>query len=187
MVQFYKCFIKNFASIMAPIIKLTRKTKKKLWTKECQKAWELIKQKYIEALILIPSNWDMEFHVHTYALVLDVGAFLAHNITRKSDQLVVYVFKLLNSAKLNYNIRKREALVMIFTLHKFKHYLLGNKFVFYVDHMALVYLVNKRLLRWLLLFLEYDFIVVYKPCKIHVVANVLSKLPNTKKPRGVQE
>jgi len=24
------------------------------------------------------------------------------------------------------------------------HYLLGNKFVFYVDHMALVYLVNKR-------------------------------------------
>jgi hypothetical protein len=27
---------------------------------------------------------------------------------------------------------------MVFALHKFKHYLLGNKFVFYVDHMALV-------------------------------------------------
>ncbi len=188
MVQFYKCFIKNFASIMAPIIKLTRKTKKKLWTKECQKAWELIKQKYIEALILIPSNWDMEFHVHTYALVLDVGALLAHNITGKSDQLVMYVLKLLNSAKLNYNTRKREALVMIFALHKFRHYMLGNKFVFYVDHMALVYLVNKpQVLRWLLLFLECDFIVVYKPCKIHVVADVLFKLPNTKKPRGIQE
>ncbi len=32
---------------------------------------------------------------------------------------------------------------MVFALHKFRHYLLGNKFVFYVDHMALVYLVNK--------------------------------------------
>jgi len=32
---------------------------------------------------------------------------------------------------------------MFFVLHKFRHYLLGNKFVFYVDHMTLVYLVNK--------------------------------------------
>jgi hypothetical protein len=35
------------------------------------------------------------------------------------------------------------ALPIIFVLHKFRHYLLHNKFVFYVDHMALVYLVNK--------------------------------------------
>jgi hypothetical protein len=32
---------------------------------------------------------------------------------------------------------------MVYALHKFKHFLLGNKFVFYVDHMALEYLVNK--------------------------------------------
>jgi hypothetical protein len=61
---------------------------------------------------------------------------------------------------------------MVFSLHKFQHYLLGNKFVFYVDHMALVYLVNKshvsrRIAKWLLFFLEYDFIVVYKPGKTH--------------------
>ncbi len=66
---------------------------------------------------------------------------------------------------------------MIFALHKFKHYLLGNKFVFYVDNIVLVYLVNKphvlvRIVRWLLLFLEYDFTTVYKPSKACVV-NVL--------------
>jgi hypothetical protein len=33
---------------------------------------------------------------------------------------------------------------MVFALHKFKHYLLGNKFVFYVNHMALVYLVSNH-------------------------------------------
>jgi hypothetical protein len=60
---------------------------------------------------------------------------------------------------------------MIFILHKFRHYLLDNKSIFYVDHMALVYFINKPqvlgiIAKWLLLFLEYDFIVVYKPGKI---------------------
>ncbi len=32
---------------------------------------------------------------------------------------------------------------MVYALQKFKHYLLGNKFTFYMDHMTLVYLVNK--------------------------------------------
>jgi hypothetical protein len=56
--------------------------------------------------------------------------------------------------------------------------------------MALVYLVNKpqvsrKVARWLLLFFEYDFRVVYKPSRIHVVANALSRLSNGTKPIGV--
>jgi hypothetical protein len=81
---------------------------------------------------------------------------------------------------------------MVFFLHKFKHYLLGNKIVFYVDHMALVYLVNKphvsrRITRWLLLFLEYDFTIMYKPSKTHVVIviDALSRLPNNTEPTSV--
>jgi hypothetical protein len=76
---------------------------------------------------------------------------------------------------------------MVYALHKFRHFLLGNKFVFYVDHMALVYLVNKpqvsqRITRWLLLFLEYEFIVVYKLGRIDVVVDVLSRLLNKSEP-----
>ncbi len=75
-------------------------------------------------------------------------------------------------------------------MHKFRHYLLGNKFVFYVDHMALAYLVNKpqdlgRIVRWLLLFLECDFIVMYKLGKTHVVVDALLRLPDIIKPIGV--
>jgi hypothetical protein len=55
----------------------------------------------------------------------------------------MYTSRLLNIAKHDYSTIEREALAMVFDLHKFKHYLLGNKFVFYVDHVALVYLVNK--------------------------------------------
>jgi hypothetical protein len=65
---------------------------------------------------------------------------------------------------------------MVFGLFKFRHYLLGNKFVFYVSHMASVYLVNNphvssRIAKWLLLFLEYDFTVLYKLGCTHVVIN----------------
>jgi hypothetical protein len=56
--------------------------------------------------------------------------------------------------------------------------------------MALVYLVNKPqvtriIARWLLLFIEYDFTIVYKPRKIHVVANALSRILNIIEPTGV--
>jgi len=55
----------------------------------------------------------------------------------------MYASKLLNSTQINYTTIEKEALAMVYVLHKFKHYLLGNWFSFYVDHMALVYLVNK--------------------------------------------
>jgi len=59
----------------------------------------------------------------------------------------------------------------------------GKQFVFYVDHMALVYLINKPqvlgiIVRRLLLFLEYDFKIVYKPNRSHLMENALNKLPN---------
>ncbi len=95
----------------------------------------------------------------------------------------MYAFRLLNTIEKKYTITEREGLAMVYALHKFKHYLLGNQFVFYVDHMAFVYLVNKPqvfsiIMRWLLLFLEYDFKIVYKPSRSHVMANALSRLPN---------
>ncbi len=37
MAQFYRCFIKKFVAIMAPITKLIRKTKTFIWTEECHK------------------------------------------------------------------------------------------------------------------------------------------------------
>jgi hypothetical protein len=123
----------------------------------------------------------VEFHVHTNASLLVVGGMLSHKVTWKSDQLIVYTYRFLNIIKQNNNTTEREALVMVFVLHKFKHYLLGNKFIFYVDHMALVYLVIKPqvsriITRWLLLFLEYDFTIVYKTSIIHIVTYALSRL-----------
>jgi hypothetical protein len=47
--------------------------------------------------------------------------------------------------------------------------------------------ISRRIVKWLLLFLEYYFIVVYKPNITHVVANALSRLPNITKPTGLHD
>jgi len=85
----------------------------------------------------------VEFHVHTNASLLVVGTMLSYNLTGKNGQPMVYTYRLFKRAKQNYSIIEREALTMVFVLDKFRHYLLGNKLVFCVDHMTLVYLVNK--------------------------------------------
>ncbi len=132
----------------------------------------------------------MEFHVHTDVSLLVMGAMLFQNVTSKNDQPIVYASRVLNKVEYNYSTSHTKALAMGFSLHKFKHYLLGNKFVFYINHMALVYLVNKphvsrKITRWLLLFLEYDFIVMYKLGKTHVDVDALSRLPDITEPTNV--
>jgi hypothetical protein len=91
--------------------------------------------------------------------------------------------KLLNFVDKNYIITHIEALVMTYALQKFRHYLLGNMFTFYVDHMVSMYLFNKlqifgRLAKWLLLFLKYDFKIIYKPDRSHLIVDALNRLHN---------
>jgi hypothetical protein len=90
MAQFYICFIKKIAFIIAPITKLLIKTEMFKWIYECQIAWEDIKKKYIQASILINPNWELEFHVRNDASQLVIGAILVENPTCKIDQFVVY-------------------------------------------------------------------------------------------------
>jgi hypothetical protein len=85
----------------------------------------------------------MEFYIHTDASNLVVEAMLVQNPIEKCDQPIAYASKFINNAKKNYTTIEREILAMVYVLHKFRHYLLGNKFVFYVNHMALLYLVKK--------------------------------------------
>jgi hypothetical protein len=76
----------------------------------------------MEAPILIPPNWQLEFHVHTYASLLTIDGMSAQNPTGEYDQPIVYAFRLLNKVKQNYTITKIEALIMVYALHKFGHF-----------------------------------------------------------------
>ena len=72
---------------------------------------------------------------------------------------------------------------MIYSVNKFRHYLLGQKFTFHVDHAALLYLISKRSLTgklawWMLLLQEFEFEIQHRQGTQHVVADYLSRIGN---------
>ena len=73
---------------------------------------------------------------------------------------------------------------MKYALAKFCVYLLGDRpFVVYTDHTPLLTAVNsphlsQRMARWLSCFAEYNFSVEYKPRRLNVVADALSRRPD---------
>ena len=47
------------------------------------------------------------------------------------------------AAERNYSTTEQEALGMVYSVQKLRHYLLGYPFVFHMDHDALKYMINK--------------------------------------------
>ena len=99
------------------------------------------------------------------------------------DFPVSYASKQLNSAKNNYTTTEREGLAMVYAVKTFRHYFLANHFIFFVDHHALLYLVNKpcsasRIVRWFVILLEFDFIISIKPIWSHQRVDHLSRITN---------
>ena len=67
----------------------------------------------------------------------------------------------LTGPQLNYAATKKELLVVVFAIDKFRSYLVGAKVIVYTDHAALKYLLTKKdakpwLIRWILLLEEFD-------------------------------
>jgi hypothetical protein len=85
MAQFYRCFINNFAMIMAPITKLL-KILFFLKDRGMFKNLGAYKVKIYQNIDFNTMNWDVEFHVHMDAPLLAMGALLAQNIIGKNDQ-----------------------------------------------------------------------------------------------------
>ena len=108
------------------------------------------------------------------------------------DFPISYASRQLNSAEQNYTTIEREGLGMIYAVKKFRHYLLANKFVFFTNHQALLYLVNKpcnmgRIVWWFIILLEFDFTVVVKKGTTHQRADHLSRLTSGEAPKGIED
>jgi hypothetical protein len=52
---------------LSPLEKLMKKFELFRWTLECDKAFDILKEKLSIAPILIFPNWEIEFHVHVDA------------------------------------------------------------------------------------------------------------------------
>ncbi|MCO5578895.1 hypothetical protein L7F22_032744 [Adiantum nelumboides] len=186
---YYQRFIYQYASIAQPLYALIVAFK---CTDECSESFIKLRKALIDAPILRAPYWNKFFHVHIDASNFAIGCVLAQSSEHNMDFPVSYASRQLNSAERNYTTTEREGLGMVYAVKKYRHYLLANKFVFFTDHQALLYLVNKpcntgRIVRWFLILLEFDFMVVVKEGIIHQRADHLSRPTNGEKPTGVQD
>jgi hypothetical protein len=179
-IGYYRKFIKGYAQITAPMEKLLKKENKFRWTEECQQSFDTLKKKMVTAPILFFPNWSKEFHVHVNASFVAIGV-------GDIDHPIAFARRKLSTAELNYTTTKREGLVMVYALQKFRHYLLGGHFNMFTDHSAVKYLVNnpvlgERICIWLILFQEYDFEIMVKPGRLNKGPDHLSRLEHGEEP-----
>ncbi|KAF8106400.1 hypothetical protein N665_0140s0013 [Sinapis alba] len=86
-----------------------------------------------------------------------------------------------DEAQCRYATTEKKLLEIVFAFQKFRSYLVGSKVVVHTDHAVLRYLSTKkdakpRLLRWILLLLEYDLEIKDKKMIENGVADYLSRM-----------
>ena len=186
---YYRRFIYMYAAIARPLYALLVVFN---WTNECDISFEKLKKALVSAPILKAPDWNIPFHVHIDASNFAIGCILAQPGEHNMDFPISYASRQLNIAEKNYTTTEREGLTMVYAVKKFRHYLLANHFVFFVDHQALLYLVNKpcstgRIVRWFVILLEFDFTVAVKKGLTHKRADHLSRITNGEEPTGVDD
>ena len=102
---------------------------------ECFKSWEKLNQELIFAPIISTPDWAQPFEILCDASNFAIGTVLGHRIDNK-QHVIYYSSRTLNDAQQHYTMTEKEFLTVVFTLEKFRPYLLGSKTVIFTDHSA---------------------------------------------------
>jgi hypothetical protein len=154
------------------------------WSRECDQAFNDIRQSLMSAPVLAIANPDRPFYVVCDASDFAIGCALMQRDQDGAERVVCYHSRQLKPAERNYPEHDKELLAMKFSLAKCRVYLLGSRpFVIYTDHASLRTAINsphlsQRMARWLSFFAEFNFTVEYKPGRSNVIADALSRRPD---------
>ncbi|CAI5703340.1 unnamed protein product [Peronospora effusa] len=177
-------YSRNYAEWTVHLSCLLKKNVKWNWNADCQRSFERIKQSLMQSPVLAIADQDRPFHVVCDASDFAIGCALMQYDTDGAERVVCYQSRQLQPAKRNYPVHEKELLALKYALAKFRVYLLGDRpFIVYTDHASLRTAVNsphlsQRMAIWLSFFAEYNFSVEYKPGRLNVVADALSRRPD---------
>nr|GFB24820.1 reverse transcriptase domain-containing protein [Tanacetum cinerariifolium] len=141
--DFYRRFIQDFSKISRPMTHLLEKNTPFIFSEDSIKAFQMLKKKLTEALILIAPNWDLPFELMYDASDFAIGAVLGQR-HEKHFRPIHYASKTMNDAESNYTMTEKEMLAVVYAFEKFWSYLIMNKSIVHTDHSALKYLFAKK-------------------------------------------
>jgi hypothetical protein len=179
--NYYRRFIRNFATIAKPLHRLTEKTREFRWTADCEEAFQSLKTKLSTAPILAFPHPGVPFIVDADASNVGIGAVLSQKIDG-TERVIAYGSRALTKSERQYCVTRRELLAIVTFLKKFRPYLLGRHFQVRSDHGSLTWLRNFKepegqLARWLEQLQEFDFDIIHRPGCLHKNADALSRIP----------
>nr|GEZ08740.1 putative reverse transcriptase domain-containing protein [Tanacetum cinerariifolium] len=168
--------VKEFPDIFPEdLLGLPPKHKKYIWKEDQESAFQLLKHKLYEALILALPEGNDDFIVYCDASLQGLGAVLM-----QKEKVIAYASRQLKPNEENYTNHDLELGAVVFALKILRHYLYGTKCTVFTDHKSLQQILNKKELnmrqrRWLKLLADYDCEIHYHPGKANVVADALSR------------
>ncbi len=184
--SYYRRFICGFAHIAGPLHSLLEAGQAFVWSDECQQAFETLKSKLIGADVMSYPNDDGLFILDTDASDTGIGATLSQmqkseqNEDKEEERPIAYASQSMTKAQRRYCTTRRELLAIVTFTHKFRHYLLGRRFLIRTDHSALRWVMSfkepvDQMARWLELLSQYSFRLEHRAGKKHTNADALSR------------
>jgi hypothetical protein len=170
--NFYRRFIRDFSGIITPLVALTRKGVQFIWSDACQKAFEMLKEAFVNAPILTPFDWTREVILET-----DASDYVSAGVMSQYDDEgvlhpVAFFSKKHSVTECNYEIYDKELMAIIRCFEEWRPELEGTPSPIRVitDHRNLEYfmttkLLNRRQARWSEFLSRFNFKIVYRPGK----------------------
>lgn len=186
--NFYRRFIPRFSEVLAPLYALTRANVQFQWKQLQQESFELMKSSITKNNVLRVFNPKHQTLLETDSSGYGVAAVLMQRQGISCDwHPVEFASRTLNAAEKSYSNIEREALSVVFGCKKFRHYLLGNKFVIRNDQKPLNKLFahgsslpttcSARIQRWALFLTLFHYKFEYSKGELNVNSDCLSRLP----------
>jgi len=169
----------KFADIAAPLTDLTGNKATFVWQGKHQQAFENLKQTLTSPPVIAYPTPQDKFILTTDASDVGLGAILS----TEQGTVIKYASRTLISTEKNYATIEKECLAIVWTVRKFRHYLVGAHFVICTDHKPLEWLefsktskaCSQRLQRWSLKLRAFDFDIIYLPGSTNLNADALSR------------
>lgn len=172
---YYRRFIKDYATIAAPLTDLLKKDSF-VWGERTEAAFEELKKMMITPPVLRLPDFSQVFVLETDASLVGIGAVLM-----QENRPIAYYSKKLDSGMQNASTYIRELYAITESIMKFRQYLLGREFIIRTDHRSLKELLTQVIQtpeqqRFLRKLMGFHFIVEYKPGKDNIAADSLSRV-----------
>ena len=204
LVGHYRCFIKSFPKIAAPLYDLTsgenkdKKSEHVDLSPEAREAFDRLKAAYLQAPILAFPDFNKPFLLETDASGRGLGAVLSQKQADGRYHPIAYASCVMNETEQRYDSNKQEFLTLKWAVtEQFHEYLSPygknqNEFVVHTDNNPLTYIFSSANLdavgqRWVARLASYNFSLEYQKGKDNTVANFLSQMNEHLPEEEVQE